>query len=60
MTDEQIKAVRDLAHWTAVRLLAEREGDPVAEADARIQQQRIEDAMRAERQRRENGDENPG
>lgn len=45
MNDEHIRAVRDLAHWTAVRVLAERVGDEEGEADARIRADRAEDAL---------------
>ena len=46
MTDHEIQQIRDLAHWTAVRVLAEHVGDDETEADARIRADRAADALR--------------
>ena len=46
MTDHEIQQIRDLAHWTAVRALAEHVGDDDAETDARIRADRAADALR--------------
>ena len=48
MTDHEITTIRDLAHWTAVRVLAEHVGDDETEteADARIRADRAADALR--------------
>ena len=46
MTEHEITAIRDLAHWTAVRVLAEHVGDDEAETDARIRADRAADALR--------------
>lgn len=46
MTDHEITTIRDLAHWTAVRVRAEHDDDPAAEADARIRADRAADALR--------------
>ena len=46
MTEHEITAIRDLAHWTAVRVLAEHVGDDDAETDARIRADRAADALR--------------
>ena len=46
MTESEVTAIRDLAHWAAVRVLAEHMGDDEAEADARIRAERAADALR--------------
>ena len=46
MTDHEIQQIRDLAHWTAVRVLADHVGDDETEADARIRADRAADALR--------------
>ncbi len=46
MTEHEITAIRDLAHWTAVRVLAEHVGDDETETDARIRADRAADALR--------------
>lgn len=46
MTDHEITTIRDLAHWTAVRVLAEHVGDDETETDARIRADRAADALR--------------
>ena len=46
MTDHEITTIRGLAHWTAVRVLAEHVGDDETEADARIRADRAADALR--------------
>ena len=46
MTDHEIQQIRDLAHWTATRVLAEHVGDDETEADARIRADRAADALR--------------
>ena len=46
MTEHEITSIRGLAHWTAVRVLAEHVGDDETEADARIRADRAADALR--------------
>ena len=46
MTDHEITTIRDLAHWTAVRVLADHVGDDETEADARIRADRAANALR--------------
>lgn len=48
MTDDDIRSIRDLAHWTAVRAAAEQAGDDEREADARIRADRAADALRGD------------
>lgn len=46
MTDHEVQAIRDLAHWAAVRVLAEHLGEVEREADARIRAERAADELR--------------
>lgn len=46
MTEHEIQSIQDLAHWAAVRALAEHLGDAEREADARIRADRAADALR--------------